>query len=101
MSSAAGIITNAGFGTTSEALFLNKKLVVIPMKKQYEQHCNAAILKELGVLVLKKISPKNIDKIKLWMQQEQHIAIDYPDATEKIVDTIIENHLRMQMGQVS
>jgi len=49
MSSAEGVLTNAGFGTTSEALFLKKKLLVIPMKKQYEQHCNAAMLSEMGI----------------------------------------------------
>lgn len=101
MSSAAGILTNAGFGTTSEALFLNKKLIVIPMKKQYEQHCNATILKELGVMVLKKINKKNLDKIKEWIEKDHSISIDYPDITEKIVETIIENHSRIQIGQVS
>ena len=43
-----GILCAAGFATPSEALFLGKKLMVIPMKNQYEQHCNAAALKEMG-----------------------------------------------------
>ncbi len=30
MASSAGVLCNAGFGTTSEALFLKKKLLVIP-----------------------------------------------------------------------
>ena len=45
----AGIITGAGFETPAEALYLNKKLVVIPVKGQYEQLCNAAALQQMGV----------------------------------------------------
>lgn len=54
--SCEGVFCNAGFGTTSEALFLNKKLLVIPMKKQYEQYCNAAMLKSMGVPIMKKMN---------------------------------------------
>ena len=42
--SCEGIISNAGFETTSEALYLNKKLLIIPMKNQFEQQYNASIL---------------------------------------------------------
>ncbi len=47
------MLCGAGFETPAEALFLGKKLMVIPMKGQYEQHINAASLKELGIPVLK------------------------------------------------
>src|SRR5690606_36108363 len=42
MASSAGVLCGAGFETPAEALFMNKKLLVIPMKNQYEQHLNAA-----------------------------------------------------------
>lgn len=48
ISSAKGVFCNAGFGTASEALFLKKKLLVVPMKKQLEQFYNAAMLKSMG-----------------------------------------------------
>jgi hypothetical protein len=38
--------------------YLKKKLLVVPMKNQYEQHFNAASLKQLGVPVLKKTDEK-------------------------------------------
>ncbi len=38
------IICGAGFETPSEALHLNKKMMVLPIKGQYEQKCNAAAL---------------------------------------------------------
>lgn len=61
LASCSGIICGAGFKTPSEALFLKKKLLVIPMKNQYEQHCNAAALKALGVPVM-----KNLKERKNW-----------------------------------
>jgi uncharacterized protein (TIGR00661 family) len=48
MINAAGIITGAGFETPAEALYLGKKLMVIPIKGQYEQLCNAEALKSFG-----------------------------------------------------
>ena len=92
MTSSAGILCNAGFGTASEALFLNKKLMVIPMKSQYEQQCNAAMLRSMGIPVIKKLKKKNFDKINDWLDSEETISVDYPDITEFILDTIIENH---------
>jgi uncharacterized protein (TIGR00661 family) len=87
-----GVLCNAGFGTVSEALFLKKKLMVIPMKKQYEQSCNAALLKEMGVPVIKKLNLDTIPKIKKWLVDDAIVEVDYPDNTEEIVDLIIENH---------
>jgi uncharacterized protein (TIGR00661 family) len=92
IASSAGVLTNAGFGTTSEALFLKKKLLVVPMKKQYEQHCNAAMLKEMGVIVLKKFNKKNIDAINAWVNVNVIVDVDYPDNAKEIVDLIVANH---------
>ncbi|MGL2965310.1 glycosyltransferase family protein [Flavobacterium sp. XGLA_31] len=94
MASAAGVLTNAGFGTASEALFLKKKLLVIPMKKQYEQHCNAAMLKEMGVSVIKKLSKKNLPLLKKWLSDDTIVEVNYPDITEQIIDLIIQNHVK-------
>jgi hypothetical protein len=37
-------LCNAGFETPAEALFMDKKLFVIPIHNQYEQECNACAL---------------------------------------------------------
>lgn len=94
MASSAGVLTNAGFGTTSEAMFLKKKLLVIPMKKQYEQHCNAVMLGEMGVTVIKKLSKNNIEAINTWLDGNTVVEVDYKDNTKEIVDLIIDNHIR-------
>jgi len=92
IASAKGILCNSGFGVTSEALFLKKKLLVVPMKKQYEQYCNAEMLKQMGVPVIKKLNTKSISKINQWLNDDTIIEVDYPDQTESIIDLIIDNH---------
>lgn len=92
MASAKGVLCNAGFGTPCEALFLKKKLMVIPMKKQIEQFCNAEMLKEMGVAVIKKLNGDNLPKIQKWLEDDTIVEVDYPDNTEEIVNLIVENH---------
>ena len=92
MASAEGVLCNAGFGTASEALFLKKKLMVIPMKKQLEQAYNAQMLQEMGVAVIKKLNNDTIPKIRKWLNDDTIVAVDYPDNTEEIVSLIVTNH---------
>jgi predicted glycosyltransferase len=93
MVSSAGILCGAGFETTSEALFLNKKVMVIPVSNQYEQLCNAEVLKKLGVPVLKQLHSKYVSQIADWIEMGQPIHINYPDITENIINMIINNHM--------
>ncbi|MDC1162557.1 glycosyltransferase family protein, partial [Tenacibaculum sp.] len=84
-----GIICGAGFETPAEALFLRKKLLVIPMKNQYEQQCNALALEEMGVPVLAKFNKKSLKTISEWLDSNQTIKVHYPDITEDIISAII------------
>jgi uncharacterized protein (TIGR00661 family) len=87
-----GILCGAGFETPAEALFLKKKLLVIPMKSQYEQQCNAAALEALGVPVLKTLKLKHLEKIRAWTVKEQTLRVDYPDITKDIIEKIIQEN---------
>lgn len=89
LASCTGVLCGAGFETPSEALFLNKKLLVIPMKNQYEQQCNAAALKEMGVSVLSKLSKNKSAKIKKWIASDTVVTMDYPDITFEILEAIL------------
>lgn len=84
-----GVLCGAGFETPSEALFLNKKLMVIPMKNQYEQQCNAAALEKMGVPVIKSLEKKRLKKIAKWIHSEPIYKVNYPDITEDILETIL------------
>jgi uncharacterized protein (TIGR00661 family) len=87
-----GILCGAGFETPAEALYLKKKLLVIPMKGQYEQQCNAAALENMGVPVLKTLKMDHVEKISAWTKKSQIIPVSYPDMTEKIIDVIIREN---------
>jgi len=93
MAASAGVLCGAGFETPAEALYMQKKLMVIPMKGQYEQQCNAAALQEMGVPVIKGLKMKHADKIRGWVDSALRIEVDYPDATEKIVDRLLEESM--------
>lgn len=96
LASCEGILCGAGFETPAEALYLNKKLMVIPMKNQFEQHCNAAALDILGIPVLKNFKKKQIPKIQDWVQNGRSLEINYPDITEEIIDMLLSKHLNLQ-----
>jgi len=90
--SCTGILCGAGFETPAEALYLKKKLMAIPMKGQYEQQCNAAALKTMGVPVIKSLKKKHLDKIKDWVDSKQFIAVNYSNSTERIISMIIKKY---------
>ena len=95
-----GILCGAGFETPAEALFLKKKLMVIPMKGQYEQQCNAAALQTMGVAVIKNLKKKQVETIRAWTESEGLIPVNYPDLTEMIIDQIIRKHGKTEPLQI-
>ncbi len=88
--SSTGVLCGAGFETPAEVLHMNKKLLVVPMKSQYEQHCNAASLKNLGVQVLKKVKKKNLKKIEKWIEGGKKLNIEFPDIAGDAVERMME-----------
>lgn len=93
MATAKGVLCGAGFEAPAEALFLGKKLMVVPMKNQYEQHLNAAALQEMGVSVLKNLKPKHDRQLLDWLADNHIVSVDYPDQTQQIIDHILDKHL--------
>ncbi|NIQ14840.1 MAG: hypothetical protein GTO02_10730 [Candidatus Dadabacteria bacterium] len=85
-----GILCNAGFETPSEALYLGKKLFVIPMKGQYEQECNAEALKSMGINVIYKIDENFTENLNNWIELPFKIQINYENNINSIVETILE-----------
>jgi len=98
MVSARGILCGAGFETPAEALHIGKKLMVIPMQRQYEQQCNAAALARMGVPVIRQLSKKYHNEIRTWIDNDRTISIYYPDHTERIISRIIHGHAPQAPG---
>ena len=63
------------------------------MKGQYEQQCNAAALKDMGVPVIKSLKKKYLNKLKNWVESDKIINVDYPDLTEKIVNQLLKESI--------
>jgi uncharacterized protein (TIGR00661 family) len=89
--SCTGLICSAGFEGPAEAIFLGKKLCVIPMKGQYEQHCNAAYLKSMGIKVLDHFTT-SAPQLNDWIQYSAALQIRFPDLTREILKNILESH---------
>ncbi len=87
----SGVLCTAGFETPAEAIFMGKKLCIVPMKNQYEQACNAAFLAEMGVT---SITSQNeiIPTLKRWLIDDFRLQIDYPDKTRDILSAIVRAH---------
>lgn len=92
MASSEGVLCGAGFETPAEALFLKKKLLVIPMKNQYEQHLNAAALHELGVPVIKNIKEENDTHIRHWINSKDIVQVNYENQINDIIENIINDY---------
>jgi uncharacterized protein (TIGR00661 family) len=86
-----GIITGAGFETPAEALYLQKKIMALPVRGQYEQQCNAAALERLGVKTIKELSNNFEIDFKEWLTNSQQINITYTKNTEAIVKTMMNS----------
>lgn len=90
MASATGVLCGAGFEGPAEALYLGKKLMVIPMQEQYEQQCNAAALKDMKVPVIKYLGRKYYNDIRWWLHDTKRIAVNYPDITADVIALMMQ-----------
>lgn len=97
MAGSAGVLCGAGFETPAEALFMKKKLLVIPMRNQYEQQLNAAALKDMGVPVIKSLKSKYDMVMASWIENDRTVDVNYPDITAEIINRIIHNHTNKEL----
>lgn len=94
-----GILTTAGFETPSEAIFMGKKLCVVPMKNQYEQLCNSAFLDHMGICVINHLQ-KETCKLAQWIESKHVVQIPYPDQTGNLLLMILRKHEQEQLQPV-
>lgn len=86
-----GIITGGGFETPAEALYLGKKILSIPIRNHYEQECNAAALKKMGVPVVYKVDDYFDLVIENWLNSiviyPKMEANNIPETLQYLFDT--------------
>ena len=86
-----GIITGGGFETPAEALHLGKKIITVPIRSQYEQQCNAAALKQLGILKLKSIDTDFKNHLHNWMNAGKPLKMDYSQSIPQCMEYLFSN----------
>jgi uncharacterized protein (TIGR00661 family) len=86
-----GIIAGAGFETPAEALYLGKKLMVIPIRRQYEQLCNAAALEKLGVTSINRLDNNFNAIFQQWVSDKKDIRLIPDHSTEAIISFLMHN----------
>lgn len=81
----SALICGAGFETPAEALHLDKKLMVMPIKGQYEQCCNAAALERLGVKAIAGLDAGFKKIFEQWVSSDKPATVHYKLSTADIV----------------
>jgi uncharacterized protein (TIGR00661 family) len=89
-----GLLTGGGFEGPAEALFLQKKLMMIPMHGQFEQQCNALAASKMGVPVIYGIDDNFTSHINRWVKSDDRVWVDFPDETAQIVHQMIGRYAR-------
>ncbi len=92
MASSAGVLCGGGFEGPAEAMFLGKKVLVVPMQVQFEQQCNAVGAVAMGATSIPRLDEKSYDTIREWVNNGKPITVNYPDQTADIIAKIITNH---------
>lgn len=87
---AHAVITGGGFETPAEAMYLNKKVLSIPIAKHYEQLSNAAALSELGVKVLMQIDHNFHFIFTDWINKSKPVKLELTHSTSEIVAHLIQ-----------
>jgi uncharacterized protein (TIGR00661 family) len=95
LASCTGLLTGAGFETPAETLYLGKRLFCIPIKRQYEQYCNGAALKQLGIPVEYGTNDLLSGKLENWINAPWNIKVNYPDNASMLVEKIVAENLAL------
>jgi uncharacterized protein (TIGR00661 family) len=94
LASCEGLLTGGGFEGPAEALFLGKKLLVAPMRFQYEQQCNAYALKQLGLPVIWGSNRNWLPILKSFVSNPQEHQFNFPDETAAIIENVVKTYAR-------
>ena len=87
----AAVLCNAGFGLSSEALHLGKRLMVVPARRHIEQASNATALEALGLATVSRRLDETA--LRAWLAQPVAPARPgplWPDVAGMIADLVTE-----------
>jgi len=96
LATAGGVICNAGFELSSEAIQLGKKLLVKPLHGQMEQLSNAKALCSLGLGMSMDTLEHNA--VERWLKQPSGKRVIYPNVARTIVEWISKGDWRNEQA---
>ncbi|MGB2275044.1 MAG: glycosyltransferase family protein [Schleiferiaceae bacterium] len=86
-----GLICGAGFEAPSEAIYCGKKLLISPIKDQYEQAANAKGAQLLGIDVFESLDADGAIIWSKFLSSKDAVRMEYPDYAEALVKRIVKN----------
>jgi uncharacterized protein (TIGR00661 family) len=89
LASCAGVISNSGFGLTSETVQYGKKLLSKPYRGQVEQLSNAEIMQQLGLATVMR-GECDLVQLEAWLQQPNPAPAPYPDVAAALARWIAQ-----------
>ena len=98
MASCEGLLTGGGFEGPAEAMFLKKKVMMIPMSGQYEQRCNALSASKLGAPVIHAVDDDFVPQLNQWIQYGKAVDVDFPDETAQIIDSMVKRYAKLDQA---
>lgn len=99
LASCYGVVCNAGFETPSEALFLGKRLLVVPLANQYEQYCNVKALKLLGVMSINCLNQYTKHTFFNWLNSKP-IKIAFNCTIEQLIYSKISSLFEKELFDI-
>ena len=88
-SQSRAMLVGAGFEGPSEALYHGKQLMVIPMRNQYEQLCNAEALNKMGVNVQYSVDEGFDETLRHWLDSSKTLKLDYPTHSDELIQEVL------------
>jgi uncharacterized protein (TIGR00661 family) len=92
LASCSGIISNAGFGLSSEAIQYGKKILVKPLRGQMEQLSNAQALLQLKLGDV--IHEFDDEKLAQWLTKPNPPPVSYPNVAKTLVHWLESGHIQ-------
>ena len=79
-----GVIANGGFELSSECLTLGKKLLIKPLKGQFEQLSNVLTLTQLGLC--QRMDVLDTDVLDQWISRPGNPRVTFPEDANLLID---------------
>ncbi|WP_440054398.1 MJ1255/VC2487 family glycosyltransferase [Pseudoalteromonas sp. T1lg65] len=87
LTNTSGVVANAGFELSSEALKLGKKLLLKPLDGQFEQQNNAQTLASLGLAqVMNYLSSNALEE---WLGTNKNSSIHFPSDPTPLIQWLL------------